>query len=213
MQPRKTILAVAVACLLGSASWWLFTRSEDIVVAPPAPSADVVADGTLVPVAPADNGERAAVFPIMRATTPAEVREVLRITKAATSQDRPALLDAALHAADPLVAGSAVKALGRLHGFTSEPALLALVTDPRLRVRQDAVTACGLDGRAAAIPHLERALATSDAALRPLVLEALGRIGGATARALVQRVAADPDAARTDRVFARAALERMPSEH
>lgn len=110
-----------------------------------------------------------------------------------------------------LVAGNAVKALGRLQAFCADAELLALTADGRLRVRQDAVTACGLDGGAAAIPYLEQALATGDASLRPLVLEALGRIGGPMAFTLVQGVAADAGTSTTDRVFARVALERMRS--
>lgn len=141
-------------------------------------------------------------------TTPAEVREVLQATRSATTADRGELVDAALHATDPLVAGNAALALGRLRAFHGDDALLALVSDPRERVRQDAVRACGLDGDASSLPTLERALEQGDATLRPLVLEALGEIGGEHALALIQRVADDEAASRTERVFARAALKR-----
>ena len=142
----------------------------------------------------------------MHVTTPEEVREVLHITREATAEDRSTLVDAALHAVDPLVVGNAVLALGRLKAFSSDAALLELVSDLRLRVRQDAVRACGLDGRDAALPQLQRALELGDASVRPLVLEALGRIGGTKARALLETVADDRTASKTDRVFARAAL-------
>ncbi|MBK8181228.1 MAG: HEAT repeat domain-containing protein [Planctomycetes bacterium] len=111
-------------------------------------------------------------------------------------------MEAALGAEDPLVAGCAVRALGRLGVFTSDARLLALTADPRPRIRQDAVIACGLDGDPAAVPHLQQVLAESDASLRPLVLQALGKIGGPAAEEILHRVASDPGCTEIDRVFA-----------
>lgn len=213
MRSRETVLAGVAACILGLAGWQLM-RGESPAVGPVSQgsAAGVPAEGPAA-VSPLATG---AVTPVelvhMAATTPAGVRDVLRITRSATSSDRAALRDAALHAFDPLVAGNAAKALGRLREFSADADLLALIEDPRPRVRQDAVKACGLDGGAAATPGLQRALATGDPNLRPLVLEALGKIGGPTARALVARVAADRDATATDRVFASAALERISND-
>ena len=149
-----------------------------------------------------------SAFPVMTATTPAQVREVLKLTGEATADDRDALRAAALTSADPLVAGNAVKALGRLRLVSSDPDLLALTSDSRLRVRQDAVTACGLDGGRESVPYLEKALATSDPSVRPLAIQSLGEIGGSSARALVAAVAQDSNATTTERVFAQAALDR-----
>lgn len=207
MKLPTTIVAVVFtllfgALLLGSIGWW---NPEPLPVA----SEGDPAGGAEASASAAGSGEMSAKFPIMSATNPEEVRAVLRLTRGATAGDRPALLDAALNAEDPLVAGNAVKALGRLKAFASDPVLLALTTDPRLRVRQDAVIACGLDGGAEAIPYLEEAFAEGDTSLQPLIVNALGKIGGAAATKLLERVAADPEVSQTDRVFARAALVRM----
>lgn len=87
----------------------------------------------------------------------------------------------------------------------------AIVTGGSLDVSRTPVTACGLDGGVAALPYLARVLAQDDPSVRPLALDALGKIGGPTARALVEGVASDPQASRTERVFARAALDTMQS--
>lgn len=212
MSPRTTALMVGIVGLLGSTSWWLERREHATRTPAHEPLAAAVGSpvGTALDSAmTAEPGEPAADFAVMQATTPAEVREVLRLTATATARDVPALRAAALKATDPLVAGCASKALGRLRTFASDSELLALTADPRLRVRQDAVIACGLDGDAAALPHLERALVAGDPSVRPLVLDALGKIGGPAARVLVERVAADPAVGTTDRVFAQTALSVM----
>lgn len=205
---RIGIATIALAAILGAIGTLALRlpsrHGADEVLAPlalldgdaPGPSQPAESDGP-----PAHS--------ISTASTTSEVREVLHMTRAAGPKDLPVLRDVALHSQDPLVTGNAVKALGRLGAFTGDPDLLALTADVRLRVRQDAVMACGLDGGAAAVPYLEGVLATGEASLRPLVMEALGKIGGPAARELVQRVAADVAASRTDRVFALAALERM----
>ena len=212
MSPRTTMLGAAALLAAFGAAALRLPRQHDAEV---VPAVRVLAAAQAVGVAvrdqePAQDAAPLTVFPILRATTPAEVREVLRITKAAGTRDVPALRHAALHAEDALVVGNAVKALGRLRAFAADAELLALTADDRLRVRQNAVVACGLDGDAAAIPHLERALAAGEASLRPLVLEALGRIGGPQALALVERIAVDPAVSQIDRVFARVALAKMP---
>ena len=210
MRLRTLCLTIPLVYLLGSAA---LRAIEGGTVEEPA--FEFRLPQTQVEVQVEETGESeepllaSATFPIERAETPEQVREVLRLTRGATSEGLPALRDAALTAEDPLVAGNAVKALGRLGAFNTDAELLALIADPRERVRQDAAMACGLDGRPEAVPHLARVLEEADATLRPLALEALGRIGGAEARQLVEEVVADPGSSATERVFARAALERM----
>lgn len=207
MRLRITILALAaIVSLLGTVAMRLLGGRGVAAI----PARLVLLEGDAPRSMPSPEAVGPLVAPPIRiASTPAEVREVLRRTKAAGPKDLPVLRDAALNAKDPLVVGNAVKALGRLGVFNGDADLLALTADDRLRVRQDAVMACGLDGGAAAVPYLERVLATGEASLRPLVMEALGMIGGPAARELVQRVAADVAASRTDRVFALASLQRM----
>ena len=211
MKRSTTIVALVLALLLsvlilGSIAWW---GPKTVSF----PSEAYSSDGVEASASATGSHEMTAKFPIMRATNPEEVREVLRLTRGATSSDRPALLHAALTAEDPLVAGNAVKALGRLKILASDPTLLDLIADPRRRVRQDAVIACGLDGSDVAIPYLEKAFAKGDASLQPLIIDALGKIGGPAASELIQRIGSDPQASQTDRVFARAALDRMRSSH
>ncbi|MCA8975644.1 MAG: HEAT repeat domain-containing protein [Planctomycetes bacterium] len=212
MASRTSALMALIVGLLGCTSWWLADRADAIPTPVDEPLVAAVAAAAGIAPDPALTDERGAPavdFAVMQATTPAEVREVLRLTVAATAHAAPALRAAALQATDPLVAGAAGRALGRLRRFSADRELLALTADPRLRVRQDAVIACGLDGDVAAVPHLERVLAAADPRMRPLALDALGKIGGPTARALVERVAEDPAAGDTDRAFAQAALTAM----
>lgn len=210
MRLRTLCLTIPLVYLLGSAAWLALEggTAEESTVEFRLPQTQVRAQAE----EPEEFDEPelvSATFPIERAETPEQVREVLRLTRGATAEGLPALRDAALNAEDPLVAGNAVKAIGRLGAFNTDAELLALIADPRERVRQDAAMACGLDGRPEAVPHLARVLEEADATLRPLALEALGRIGSAEARELVERVVADPGSSATERVFARAALERM----
>jgi HEAT repeat protein len=211
MSLRITILGALAASLLAGVAWRWPSRHA---------ASGGAASNDLARSAPSEQGAEASatddpraisgVVPVslaqLRVTTPTEVREVLRSTRQATAQDRPALVEAALRAEDPLVAGNAARALGRLRSFSSDPDLLDLTSDPRLRVRQDAVIACGLDGGDAAIPCLEQVLVSGDASLRPLALDALGKIGGPIALERLRQVAADPAATEVERVFARSAL-------
>jgi len=61
-------------------------------------------------------------------TTPAEVREVVHATRSATSEEAKDLRRLALTSSDPLVIGNAVRALGRLGEFASDPNLVAPIT-------------------------------------------------------------------------------------
>jgi len=212
MKLRTACVLIPLALLAGVAGWRLLESMQAArgPSALPQVSPEVLTSGGPGRVA----HEKVETIPALaglagtKVTTPAEVREVLQATRSAKTADRGELVDAALRATDPLVAGNAALALGRLRAFHGDDELLALVSDSRERVRQDAVRACGLDGDASSLPTLERALEQGDATLRPLVLEALGEIGGEHALALIQRVADDEAASRTERVFARAALKR-----
>lgn len=209
MKLRTTLVALSAAYLGG---WSLLNGREEDMESPAVHSVPPEVDtpgGTVARTSPRGGLEESSVLPVMKANTPALVRDVLRITGRATSADQPALRDAALHAEDPLVAGNALKALGRMERFSSDTALLAMTRDSRLRVRQDAIQACGLDGRPESIPSLELALADGDESVRPLVLEALGRIGGPAARAILLRIAEDPLSTTTEHVFARSALSAL----
>ena len=116
------------------------------------------------------------------------------------------LRQVALTATHPAVVGACLVALGRLDAVVGDDALLALLDDPRLRVRQDVVTALGHSRDARALEVLAGAAAASDAALRPLVIQAMGRIGGARACDLLRALAARGPASPTDAAFLRAAL-------
>lgn len=209
------LLVVPVVYLAWSGVWRLLESSGPArsTVAPAAISPEVQASGE--GGAQPEAVELVGASPVptdlseTKVTSPEEVREVLRITREATGADRQALVQAALHAEDALVAGNAILALGRLGAFSSSADLLGLLTDSRLRVRQDAAKACGLDGRVEALPYLEQALEARDEMVRPLVIKTLGMIGGDRARELLERAQADPLASKTDRVFARAALKSM----
>lgn len=216
MRTPAIIVAVIVSAGLAAlgSSGFRGARAEAVVAASAAPAAPSPArahtlrrDGAEQAMSgvPTPDTRPSAVL-VAQATSPQEVRDVLRFTREASKNDRQTLRRAALESADPLVAGNALKALGRLKLLSSDDALLALTADPRQRVRQDAVTACGLDGGAPALVRLEQALATGDATIRPLVLRSLGLIRGEPSRRLIEGVASDPHASETDRAFARAAL-------
>jgi HEAT repeat protein len=152
-------------------------------------------------------------FPLMEVNSPADVRLVLRYTQNATLEQAAELRRAALESKDPLVAGNALLALGRLRAVAGDDELTALLDDPRQRVRQDAVKALGLSGDQAQVATLAPLLSTADASLRPLVIQALGQLGGERATALLTAIRDDPAEAERDRVFARVALSGARSSN
>ena len=111
-----------------------------------------------------------------------------------------------------MIVGNAVRALGRLRAVAGDAALLALLSDDRMRVRQELVIALGVSGERHSVKALADVLETADAGLRPLVIQALGRLGGDRARSILERVIQDDAATDTNRVFAREALRtpRLP---
>jgi len=150
--------------------------------------------------------ESGPAVPVIRATTPAEVRQVLRYCRRAGTEEQGTLRRLALDARDPLITGNAIRALGRLRAFLGDPGLTALLHDARLRVRQEAVVALGESGDPSAVGLLAPLINKEDRALRPLVIQALGRLGGNRARQLLEGVLSDPEATPTEHAFARAAL-------
>ena len=173
---------------------------------PPAAPVSGLEDGNA-----ADDCARPMVAPVlpMEIETRADVRELRRAARTAGPEDVRALAEAALTAQDPLVAAHAVRALGRLGAVAGDPALRLLLHDPRGRVRQEVVRALGLERDRSAVPDLAELLGTADASLRPMVIQALGRIGGPEACLLLTGVLEAPGASEVDRVFARAALHDL----
>ncbi len=143
--------------------------------------------------------------------TPEELRAVVRYCRAADSSDATRLQDAALESEDPLVVGNAIRALGRLGLARGDTRIPDLLDDPRPRVRQEAVIAMGRSGDPAVVEDLAPLIKSEDSTLRTLALQALGRLGGLRAQALVKEILADSASTTSDRAFARAALSSSGS--
>jgi HEAT repeat protein len=77
-------------------------------------------------------------------------------------------------------------------------------------VRQEAVVALGRSGDPAAVRAIAPLLAGDDPTLRSLAIQALGRLGGSSAQALLEQVANEPRSTPVDRAFASTAL-RSPA--
>jgi HEAT repeat protein len=120
-------------------------------------------------------------------STQAQARAMVAFCDTASPADVADLRDVALSAQSPLAAGNAVRALGRLGVLARDPALLALLEDPRPRVRDETILALGECRDPQAIAPLEAFALGSDPKARILAIRALGRIGGARARAAARR--------------------------
>ena len=137
-------------------------------------------------------------------TTQAEARATVRFCDRASAHHADALRETALRAGDPLAAANAVRALGRLRLVAQDREFLDLLGDPRPRVRHETILALGESRSEAAVPFLAPLLRGGDAKARTLAIHALGRVGGADARARLREVIAEQSASREDRAFARA---------
>ncbi len=142
----------------------------------------------------------------LAAATDEEVRDVVLGARRATDADRDSLRRIALDSTDPLVAGNAVRALGRLRAVGDDPELSSLLQDARPRVREEMVVAIGASDDSGAVELLLPLLLEPDGNLRALAMDALGRLGGARARAALDAIARDDGAPAADRVHAQAAL-------
>lgn len=134
-------------------------------------------------------------------------------TQAATAERIPDLRQTALTAPHPTVVGLCLAALGRLDAVAGDPDLLALAHDPRPRVRQDLVVALGQSQDPRAVDALRQTAEHGDAALRPLLFQALGRIGGEPALAALRALAAAGTASPTEAAFLRTALRCAADPH
>lgn len=161
--------------------------------------------GAAEPVAAVAPRDVAGVAPLLVAATPADVRAVRRFCRDADTSDLVQLRSMAL-AADPLVAGNAIAALGRLRAVIEDAQLVELLHDPRQRIRQAVVVALGDSGDPRAVAMLVPALDDRSPELRPLVIRALGRLGAA---APLRELLTDPRGSEPDRIFARTALTEI----
>ncbi|MCC6782685.1 MAG: HEAT repeat domain-containing protein [Planctomycetes bacterium] len=118
-------------------------------VRPPRPGGAAAA-GASVP----DEPVRGAAIDV---ATPSGLRAWVARCRKPASADLRVFRAEALHDADPLVAGNAIAALGRLGAVWGDDELLELLDDPRPRVRQQLIVALSQCGDADALPWLERA--------------------------------------------------------
>jgi hypothetical protein len=189
-------LACAALCILLLYSLW---REEE-------PMTEAAPAGIVRPATQSSSAPPAIFQGFWLAQTPAQVRAVVRFCREAVVADAAGLRSVALSSPDPLVAGNALRALGRLGAVARDSELVALVRDPRPRVRQEVVLALGASGYTPVVEDLAPLLERDDLVLRPLVLQALGWLAGARAGALLESVLRDRAATEVDRAFARQAL-------
>jgi HEAT repeat protein len=135
-----------------------------------------------------------------------DVEAKLALCRSAELPDVPALRELALTATEPLVAASAVGALGRLGEVAHDAELVALLSDQRPRVRQETIVALGKSRQPACVVSLEPLLSDTDPAVRLLAVRAIGEVGGPRAIELLRGVLERPGHTEAERECARAAL-------
>ncbi len=199
MAPARTLFLVVTLGLVALAGMRLGrtgTTQADSVA--PAARAD------LERPTPVSRGELQlpTSFPTLEPATPADVREILRYCAAAGSDQVADLRRAALESSHPLVVGNALRALGRMEAVMGDPDLLALLADDRTRVRQELVMALGVSDDPAAVELLSPIL-DSEPSLRPLVIQALGKLGGDEAHTILSAMQPRDE---TERAYLRTAL-------
>ena len=199
--PVWVLAGLALSCSL--VGWLSLDHGRGREAAFPSTAARASTEAGATP--PAD---RWTASELWQPRTPEDVRELVHFCREATSEHVLELRSVALSSDDPLVVGNALRALGRLHAVAKDPELIALVGDERPRVRQEVVVALGNSGYPPVVGDLLPLLDRGDAALRPLVLDALGRVGGTKARERLTEVLEDSSTSSIDRTFARAALAR-----
>lgn len=205
MRPANAILVLCGLASLGLVLWLAEAggSSPAAAVGAPVPKEPALATAAEAPEEPAGTE-----IPHWRATNPAEVRRVVKFCRKAGPESLASLRDAALRSPDPLVAGNALRALGRLGAVIDDPELVRLIEDPRQRLRQEAVLALGRSRSQAAVQHLAPLLEWDDPVLRPLVLQALASLGGERSREILRSVLDDDRSSATERLIARKGLEQ-----
>lgn len=201
--PRSVRLAAlpAVLLLIGLAIFHDGDGPRLPIAAAPLPAGPPAPSGA--------SGVERRSFPMV-ATTPAELRRVVHFCRSTGPQDLDELRQAALHSPDALVAGNALRALGRLGAVAGDQQILALLDDSRLRVRQELVLALGSSGAASAVSVLTPLLQGSDLEVRPLVVRSLARIGGPEARRALEALDDDPTCTEVERLLVREASRDQP---
>jgi hypothetical protein len=134
--------------LLGLAVLTAVVAAIGTALPPPAGGAAVV--GARLP----DESVRGVPIDV---STPAGLRAWVARCRHPASSDLRVFRTKALHDADPLVAGNAIAALGRLGAVWGDDDLLELLDDPRPRVRQQLIVALAQCGDVDALPWLEQA--------------------------------------------------------
>ncbi len=201
MRSMLSLLAIIAAAAVGVVALRSLPREHGAETA----RIDVAAVDLSPPRAATGSHAEAAQPPSV-ATTPAEVREVYHYARNAEPENIATLRHLALRSADPLVAGNAIGALGRLGGISDDDEVVALAEDSRPRVRHEAVRALGVGGDREVVGRLVELADNDDATTAALAIEALGRLGGEAAKRKLRGVLVSADASALAKAFARQAL-------
>ncbi len=177
---------IGAGAILGTATWLLASA-----VAPPAPLPTTGSVEDTVLFEPLLESE---VSSFVTACELADASEIPRLRQMAGSED-------------PLVAGRAIAALGRLGSVHDDPELLKHLQDPRPRVRHETIIDLGSSGEKHVVPLLIPILEEKDSQAQLLAITALGQLGAtASLTELAQAPGTDP----TTRAFAKGALQTIP---
>jgi HEAT repeat protein len=201
LKGRLLVVAAFVVFAGGGLATWIFLQVEPLLELEPA----AVRESHLTLQA-SPSGELPSAIPF-EATTPQEVRDILKFTGSAGQDDLPELRRLALESKDPLVAGNAIRALGRLKALVDDERLIKLLADDRDRVCQEMVMALGASESVQAVKPLAAVMEKRDPDLRALAIQSLGRLNLPEAGAVLEKLRNDPLATPVDLAFARAALK------
>ncbi len=134
-----------------------------------------------------------------------EVHQLRSFTQGADKNKVPILKRMVLEAEDPIVVSNALRALERLKAVQFSE-LTPILEDERFRVQQEIVRVIGKIGDTAAIDYLLKQLQRKDSRIRPLTIQALGKLKNPKATQALQAISNDPSASEVDRKFAKVAL-------
>ena len=133
-RPIRSSMTIAGTAVMAIVLVLAILRSRENPPETKGPTVAIQTPAAVLSGAPGDPS-RGEGFPIMKATSPEEVREVVRHTRKAEEEDIPELLEAALSSDDPLIVGNTIRALGRLRAVSQDTRLVALLKDPGPRSR------------------------------------------------------------------------------